>query len=305
MVVGHALEAAGGLHFAHAGENALGILHLGEGGEPRVAVLLVGGLDVYGIGAARGDLHALVLPEIGAGALPELLPFGASHEAVLRAELLKARDWHVAEAAEHGPHEVAGLILYHHLHAGGIRLASDENVAFGRDLERLARGVVGELVAAARRAEEVHCHAAVEVVDALYLAKAPRGAQNEPVGMEGHEASKAGKRLAEGTRAEAHAVDKGHQQPVLGGLAQSVVHHLRRRRLKSLLDKLPAGRHERIGALKVARGFIIRLQHKIHPISALGGRRFGKQLRQLLRRIRRLVNQLQQPSFQLFDRLLH
>ena len=208
-VVAELLELARPHELAHGREDALRIPHLLERREPAVAVRLGRGLEHQRLRPARGDIHELVAAQIRPCAFPEGLPFTLVgldvfrlrlHETVLHAELLKARDRHVAETSKHGLHELAGLVLNHLLHAIGIGLGRDEDVPLGSEHEGLARRVERELVAVARA--EVDRDAAVEGVQTLDLAQAPGGVEHKRPRMERHQPAKAVDRVLERTHAE-------------------------------------------------------------------------------------------------------
>ena len=176
VFLGQRLEALRALKLAHGREDRLRVCHLGEGGEPAIAVRLRRLLHVDRLGAARRDLDKLVLAQVGARLLPERLPVRLLHEAVLRAQLLKARDGHVAEALQHRLHELARLLLEHLLDAGRIGAVRHEDVVLRREHERLAGRVESHLMALA--GGEVHRDAPIEGIDALDLAQAPGCAED-------------------------------------------------------------------------------------------------------------------------------
>ena len=219
-IVGGGLEAALRDVFANSRENELRVGLVRERGEPAVAVVLGGGLEADRIGALRGNLDELVLVKRLPRLFPELLPVDGLDEAVLHADVLETDNRHVAVALEDFLHEVAGTLLEHLLESGGIGLAQDEDVAFRRALEHVARGGVGELVALLRL--EVDGDALVEVVEALYLADAPRLAEDEGARLEADELLELHERLVKRALAKADAVQKRKKKTISCRLLQCV-----------------------------------------------------------------------------------
>ena len=248
--------------------------------------------------AARGNLHALVPAQLPARTLPELLPVGLLHEAVLGAQLLQARDGHVAEAREHLLHEVAGLLLGHRRHAARVRHLRHEDVVLRRQHKRLARRVVGELVAPARG--EVHRHAAVEVVARAHLAQPPRGAQHKRALVEGKQTTETANGLLERARVETDALDEGQLQAVLRGLLQGVAHG---HTLQLRAEQTAAGRDRVERAVEVGR-LHERIQQPHGHVRApsLGDAR--NQLDHLAYGTGRPLQQFIETRFHLFYRLL-
>ena len=294
------LELAGPHELAHGREDGLRVGLQLERREPAVSIRLSRRLQDERLGAARGDLHELVLAQVGAGAFPEGLPVRRLHETVLRAELLQTRDGHVAEAAEHRLHELAGLLLEHLLHAVGIALRRHEDVALGGQHERLARGVERKLVAAARA--EVDRDAAVEGVKPLDFAQTPGGVEHERAGLEGEQAAEAGDGVPERTRAEADGLDESGDEPVLRGLLQGVAHGLAPRlRLQVGLELV----HQAERGAEVLR-LGKRLERRQDPLVLLRPRRVRDQVEDLVHGIGRLLHDFRKPRlFFLIALLVH
>ena len=188
--------------------------------QPAVAVVLDRRLEADRVGALDGNLDELVLAQRRARALPELLPVDALDEAVLRADVLQARDRHVAVALEDVLDELAGLLLDQRLELRVAVVVLDEDVAFGRQLQHVHRRRVGELVALLRL--EVDGDLLVEVVEALDDAEAPRAVQDERAGLEAEQLLQPDERHVERLRAERHAVHKRKKKAIFRRLLQGV-----------------------------------------------------------------------------------
>ena len=299
-VVVKSLELAGAHELAHGRENRLRIGHLPKRREPAVAVRLGRGLEHQRLGATRGDLHELVAAQVGAGAIPEGLPVGRLHETVLRAELLKARDGHVAETPEHLLHELAGPLVEHLLHARTIGVRRHEDVVFGGQHERLARRVERELVVAARA--EVDLHATVEGVEFRDLAQSPGRVEDARAGLEGQQSAEAPDGLRERTHAEADRVDERRDEPVLRGLLQEFPHGVPLRLRPQFGLELA---HQPVRGVEILR-FRKRLQRRQYPFVLLRPRCVGDQAENLVHGVGRLLHDLRKPRlFFLIALLVH
>ena len=136
---------------------------MAERRKPDVTVILDRSLKADGIGTLDGNFNELILAELGADGLPELLPIDGLNEAVVDANRLKLGDGHIAVTLEDGLHEIGRLVLKHRLERGGIGLTHDEHMIPRRDFEHVDGGVVRELVAALRL--EVDGNLAVKVIE--------------------------------------------------------------------------------------------------------------------------------------------
>ena len=236
------------------------------------------------LGATGGNVHQLVLAQIGAGAFPEGLPGSPRlDEAVLGGQFFEPRDRHVAKAREHRLDKVAGRVLDHRGHAVRIGAVDDEDVVLRRRQQRFARGVEREMMPLT--VAEIDGDAAIEVVEIDDRSQSPGRAQHQCTLVEPEQPLQPAQRLVERTRLEPDGIDEGQLQAILRRLAQRIAHG---GSLQPLAQRRPTRPHQ-----LERRGEVLRLgerrQRQRRPLVGLGRRNVVNQRDHLFYRIRRLL----------------
>ena len=212
-----ALGLAGGFLVVRDGVKDLGdVADLLEAVEPGVVVGAAAAAfaEVERVGALGRNHDVIVLAEVGAGLRPEAAPAVLADDVIGGEQRLEAADGGWAEAGERGADEFARLFLEGLRETLGVAVADGEEVVGGDGAERL--GGVFERHRVARLAVEVDCHAAIEEVYALDLAKAPGLVEVGVAGGHLAEERQAAQRLRGLDLAELDAVNHADEVPVAG-----------------------------------------------------------------------------------------